>query len=578
MLLLALDYGVPVALALVLVAVSYQLNISRCRGWPDGGDIESHIHRGLIIYHAASFKSLLDSIYPPLVYIWTNLFYLVAGPTRDVAEVSVGLFLVPFCLATYHLAKQAGGRAAGLAMLILFAFNRDVLGLTHTVLQDLPLVTIVTATLWAFLRSDHCRHRRSSLVLGVCVGLGMLTKYNYFYFSFPLMLLLVYLLYKTLRRWWLTALLVPLLGAPVAWFGSRGAATLFWSIDLSGVLLALAVIGYLVLLLLLVWQLPRAGPLARLVRDPESHARLVNLLLAVVLAALTAMPWYGRHLYHLWRYWDDMLVKSGHHGGSGWGFFHQLSALWVGVLPMLGLGLVLAFYVRKGRPARLMILFGGAASLLLMAATMEHQQRFFLPLLPFVAVLGTWWIRRTGRWSWAILVALLAVQLGVFKIWGGDDNRLPDVRLPERQSEFDDVEPRSCKLAHRLEALAQVAHKYSDEQRAIVCRDRAEYEALKHTSFLRGLRVWMLAHHTRGGGKLPLTYVLQPHQEAMDAPQAGNPRLDRATLVMHPTRVGGGGDFPGKFKQATGQQLKVLRFFELMEGSGVQFYRVAGAR
>lgn len=127
--------------------------------------------------------------YPPFVYWVTVPFYLVIGLSDRVAILSNIFFIGVLAFSTYGLGKELWSRRVGLLAAI------TVLGFPMLVSQfkeyqvDAPLTAIVALALYLLIKTKEFSDRRFSVILGVAIGFGMLTKWT---FLFPLFLPLLY--------------------------------------------------------------------------------------------------------------------------------------------------------------------------------------------------------------------------------------------------------------------------------------------------------------------------------------------------------------------------------------------------
>jgi 4-amino-4-deoxy-L-arabinose transferase-like glycosyltransferase len=118
---------------------------------------------------------------PPL-YTWIQIFFFwVFGPSVVAISLLKNLLLLANCLLTYALAqKMSGSRWAGVAAALSLFFIPTVAwesqrDLSHTILSG----TLALALLLALLLLHNRRNLGSYLFLGLCLGLGILSKYNF---------------------------------------------------------------------------------------------------------------------------------------------------------------------------------------------------------------------------------------------------------------------------------------------------------------------------------------------------------------------------------------------------------------
>ena len=125
-------------------------------------------------------RLLQAEVRPPLPQLVTVAAYRLLGErSQRAARLSVLPFLCLLLLASYCLGAQLKDRETGLVAAALLAGFPQVIGFSRSYWMDLPLAAVTTLALWALLRSDGLRRRGASLLLGLTLGLGLLTKYTF---------------------------------------------------------------------------------------------------------------------------------------------------------------------------------------------------------------------------------------------------------------------------------------------------------------------------------------------------------------------------------------------------------------
>ena len=153
---------------------------------------------------------------PPL-YTWMqSAFFHLFGPNIFALALLKNLLLFSLAALTYANARRiTRSHAAGVVAVLSLAFVPDVVwesqrDLTHSVLASVLSLT----TLYTFISLVEKPRALTYSLLGVCVGLGALSKYNYVFF--PLGLLGAALTVKELRRVvWDQRILLTMLAAIV---------------------------------------------------------------------------------------------------------------------------------------------------------------------------------------------------------------------------------------------------------------------------------------------------------------------------------------------------------------------------
>ena len=147
---------------------------------------------GAILHGSEEFPLLTPSgYYPPLVPGITALLYTVAGRSYETAMATQMLFLVLLVYGTWALGNRLLGAPVGLVAGLMLMAAPGIRLNAEEYMLDLPLAAMVVVAVWALLSTDGFVRRDRSLVFGVLVGLGMLTKWTFFLFlALPVVLVL----------------------------------------------------------------------------------------------------------------------------------------------------------------------------------------------------------------------------------------------------------------------------------------------------------------------------------------------------------------------------------------------------
>jgi hypothetical protein len=118
----------------------------------------------------------VSSFYPPIVPCAAGLLYFVFPIAPVTAQAVMLGFLALGLAATFALGRHLCDAETGLlAAFFLGTAPFVVYSLTNFQL-DLPLMAMVAAALYALVRTEAFSHAGWCLVLGVALGLGMVTK------------------------------------------------------------------------------------------------------------------------------------------------------------------------------------------------------------------------------------------------------------------------------------------------------------------------------------------------------------------------------------------------------------------
>lgn len=303
--------------------------------------------------------------YPPLLYLIAALGALVGGLSVDSIVGAQDLFLIPaLAIGCYGAASVAYGRTAGV-MAAVFALGAPMaVSVFHMFLIDTTETAMVALSVWAILASDRFRRTGVSALAGVAVGLGLLAKQN-----FPLFvvgLLLVVLLRGGWRHW--RGLLV------FAAVAALLASSWYWS------------------------EISRTLDLIHGASAPAS-ATAGSI-------SPTSDRWTPKNLgYYAWNTVNVSVL-----------FPLSLAAVAGGIA-------LLVRFARRREPGDVTpeLVAGALVSYAGLTWISLKDPRYMLPMLPYLAVLGTGWIELLRhRWRTAAIAAIGGVALlnVVMTIWG----------------------------------------------------------------------------------------------------------------------------------------------------------------
>jgi 4-amino-4-deoxy-L-arabinose transferase-like glycosyltransferase len=136
---------------------------------------------------------------PPLVQVWTTaLFLAVDEPSIQLARMGQLPFLWLLLIGTFAIGARLKDRETALLAASLVAGYPQVIGFSRLYWMDVPLAAMVVLSLWVLLATDRFERRGPSILFGLLMALGVLTKYSY-----PIFIIgpLVYVVRQSRRRW-----------------------------------------------------------------------------------------------------------------------------------------------------------------------------------------------------------------------------------------------------------------------------------------------------------------------------------------------------------------------------------------
>jgi hypothetical protein len=373
--------------------------------WDDDAGL---FHLALCLEAALGEPCAVGAPYPPLVPWVTSLFFRMAGEANlSIALMSQWPFLVVLMGALFVGMRRAAGEMAGLAALALgpvLVWSLHIRGKYYT---EVPLAAIGVAAVVALVASEGFRRRFPSVLFGVFLGLGLLTKWSFAFFLGPIATLaLVHTLFEATSharlRWViaLVALAVPcLIVAGAGGWVAYGLTVGVW----SGVGLSV----------LIAWA-HRTG---KGWFELGSAPRLVNLGLMVVLVLVIAGPWYWSYLPSMQEFLASNLAQKFHgdpvQGVMGWPFYPAVLTTRMMSTPVLFLfaaGTLLAF--GRGAPPLVRIcLFGLAVGSLVLGVLPYRSGRYLVAGLGMLTPVVLWPLVRWPRFARVALPVTVLVSL-----------------------------------------------------------------------------------------------------------------------------------------------------------------------
>ncbi len=349
--------AVAAGAAVLFVALSFWW-LARDRAMPYG-DAGFHIatalefHDAIVNGHWAEPFTWHQDVYPPLTPLLGAVGLFVGGRTVAAPVLAENLVYVPLlALACYGIARRAYNPLAG-CLAVVFALGAPLIAEQfHVLMLDAPLTALVAATVWLVLESERFRRVPIAASAGVVVGFGLLSKQ-----TFPL---------------YVAGFIFIVLLRNRGWRNVRG----------LGVFVAAAV------LIAAPWYVDHAAQLHRTLLDAGTEINVPPLAKPPVLS-IASLDWY------FWALANGVL------------FTPLLAFAAIGVVAA-----AIAAVRRRRRPDVAVELLGGLTLAFAAITAMPHKDvRYAMPLLAFLAVLGTGWITRLRPALRALPIGALALAV-----------------------------------------------------------------------------------------------------------------------------------------------------------------------
>lgn len=175
-------------------------------GRPPHWDMARHLWNSLNyleLFQQHNLDSMLSAYhyYPPSIYFVALPFYILFGASIPTAVFSNVIFIAIGAFSMYALGEELWNRRTGL-LAVLFLLCSPMLVTQFKEFQiDAPLTALTALTLYLIVRSREFVSTKFSILLGISLGLGLLTKWTYgFIIAAPLGLAILSSLLLTFRE------------------------------------------------------------------------------------------------------------------------------------------------------------------------------------------------------------------------------------------------------------------------------------------------------------------------------------------------------------------------------------------
>ena len=156
-----------------------------------GWDRSSHLAKTLIyndFLHDINPRTVFSALTwpwnrPPLPFLTVVPFYRLFGISTDVALMSNCVYLAILLGTVYGIGRTLYDRKVGLLAAFLVTFYPILFSISRLSYVDYALTAMVALAVYLLLKTDGFRNRKWSLVFGLGIGLGLLTKWPFIAFA-----------------------------------------------------------------------------------------------------------------------------------------------------------------------------------------------------------------------------------------------------------------------------------------------------------------------------------------------------------------------------------------------------------
>jgi hypothetical protein len=156
-----------------------------------GWDRPAHLVRTLIyndMLREVNIRSLFEVLTwswnrPPLCHLTAVPLYRIFGVSTDVALMRNGIYVAILLLSVYGIGRRMFSPQIGFLAAFIVSTYPILFSISRMPYVDYALTAMVALSIYLLVACDGFRHRGYSLLLGLIVGLGILTKWPFVAFA-----------------------------------------------------------------------------------------------------------------------------------------------------------------------------------------------------------------------------------------------------------------------------------------------------------------------------------------------------------------------------------------------------------
>lgn len=157
---------------------------------PPIDDEATHLFSGLRYFDILSHPSLkmfssltsVDWSYPPLIPLVAASFALIFGRSATVFTMTNMIYFSGIFVCLYFIGKKIADKKTGILAACIFSFYPLVFHLSRLFMLEIALCFMVTASIALLLYSNNFQNTFVSIIFGIFLGLGLLTKQSFIIF------------------------------------------------------------------------------------------------------------------------------------------------------------------------------------------------------------------------------------------------------------------------------------------------------------------------------------------------------------------------------------------------------------
>ncbi|GEM_PF-1817761 len=157
---------------------------------PLSWDPALHMYYSLIYFYlikTLNFGAIVkvSNYYPPFFHLSSSLLYTIFGFSNKIAILTNIMYYVIFVYSLIKIGEYLDSREAGLISAMVASSFPILLIFQRKYMLDFALTSLVTFTVYMYLKSDKFRNLKYSVLFGLAFGLSELTKWDAFIYILP---------------------------------------------------------------------------------------------------------------------------------------------------------------------------------------------------------------------------------------------------------------------------------------------------------------------------------------------------------------------------------------------------------
>ncbi len=351
-----------------------------------------------------------DGFYPPCLFNETSIFFAILGKTESAARISIFPFFMLMAFSTYGFGKRLWGVWAGFTAAAAAMSSCWIQEFTHSYFYDLPLTSCVIFHFYAMLASKHLTDKKGSILWGLSLGLGFMTKWTFLlWIIIPELIFILKWLFAKKNYFWGKSLILLT-------FIAISAAFCYWRtfFPTTNIIPSASLLKFFSALLFILITVCSA---VFLLSHNSKH--LFPGALGIIIASLIIIPWYTENTNSIF-FGFAMAHEVNSKINKIWEFYKNWESMRESIYFLNSL-IAISVITGLRKKARLKLaqnLLAAGTGFILMNIFFGPAQRYVLPATPPLCVLAFSWISALKkRIQWVIPIMLAPIFIWQAFFW-----------------------------------------------------------------------------------------------------------------------------------------------------------------